>query len=193
MAAAVSNHPHVDLLNKALEKANEQLSEQTVIAYFSEPENGKSPAFLSLITQKDYPTPIGAVHVVHLIGENWDEIPFDQLKKAVPKVAQAILKAVKINEEVKDRQDVLLTKRGVPLIIGENDIRIDDQGYLVIDGEIVTIRKNDKIIKILAEKIVSEGKCHFIKLDNGHYEITDSDKRSGKGMFINLEKVIIRA
>jgi len=82
------------------------------------------------------------------------------------------------------------TERGVPFFTNGNDIKVDENRCLVIDGEFVTTYKEGASTQVLAKWIVSEKGCEFIKLDNVQYEIKgEVDKR----MLINLEKEIYRA
>jgi hypothetical protein len=194
MAAIVKNLPN---LNEAIQHANEVLCRDGyTIAVTKEPGlltgNLKEPVFLQLKFTNGEVRNIGITHLVHLtyeMGDGWDDKSFEAVARTTDQVVQAIIERVALFFKAK-AEGLRIDENGTIFDFGHVNIRLHEHETFSVDDVVVSYKGTP----LQLSRIKSEGIIKFIKLENGHTQLTDSvDRRKGKGIFIDTTGKIYRA
>ena len=177
-------------LSTAIQKANKIIFEKEyIVAVVNKTISPKEPVFLQLRYPDGKARNIGIVHLVHLRGSNWDDMPFKEIARTTDQVANAILDRIALFFDAEARR----------LYIDENGTIFNFNKTHITPHKDKTFSVNDKSvtyagIPLALTKIKSEGIVEFRQLENGHTELFDAiDQRKGKGIYIDNEGKIYRA
>ena len=186
MSAALPN------LSETIQKANTTLSKNGYSVTVTNQEvKPKEPVFLQL-EYADGKTPnrkVGITHLVHLSGNNWDNMSYEIIAKTTDEIAKAIV----------DRVTLFFAAENKGLYIDENGTIFDFKQIPVKRNEDHTFSINNTKVTfggkpLLLTLLKSEGIVEFKQLNNGHIQLFDAiDQREKKGIFIDKEGKIYRA
>jgi hypothetical protein len=181
-------------LKAAIAAANDKLAEQergyTVVSTNQEVKP-KEPIFLQLKYLDGTTYPIDIIHLVHLKGSNWDNIPFEEVARTTDEVTRAILDRINLFFDAAAKADQFyINKNGTIFDFNKIPIELHENETFSVDGQVVTFEgKSLSLTRIRSEDILK-----FIRLENKHIELIDRlDEREGKGVFIDPDGQVYRA
>jgi hypothetical protein len=177
-------------LNEAIQNANKALhgNEYTVVVA-SKDVNPKEPVFLQLRFNDGKTRNIGITHLVHLTGNDYDNMPFEAIARTTDEVTKAILERIALFF-YSEAAHLHIDQSGTIFDFGEANVKLHDDKTFSIDGRVVISGG----LPLLLSRIKSDGIVEFLKLKNGHIQLFDTlDEREGKGIFIDTMGKIYRA
>lgn len=187
MTIATATSPN---LRAAIQKANQIIFEKEYIVVVA--DKGiypKDPVFLQLKYPNGKTRNIGIVHLVHLRGSDWDNMPVKEIAKTTDEVAKAIVDRIALFFDAEARK-FYIDESGTIFDFNTISIKLHEDTTFSMNAITVTY----KGIPLALKKIKSEGVLIFRQQENGDTELFDTiDLRKGKGIYIDKAGKVYRA